>query len=404
MLSLGCLAHENAGGRGGGTGLICGSTNHAVTIEEYELGQDASKLPESRLEIQKILLDQFDYDQSFLSVLIDRWEQLKDYDQWGSVERNAFAEALVGNMAYEQDNTVIKEIQNTLYELGVQLQLSSSNPLVGDDFFAVPANCKKVQLSILSQNLVKRFKNQNVTEKTKRYLELHEAFYSVGMQYFDHNLPFLTRGLIVSLVKGDRGGFKIAFKKFKRGNKEAHHQLKKMGRILKDGYKFRNGTDYLSNANSVYLLSSKGGMARMGESDLWENIQCPLAISITTEAGMKFTTFLEIKGHQVSVRHRSPQKQIPMGSRMGMTFYDPESPIFSNLMDILLGDARQIALLGYSKAAAKDQKIKYIPQDLPSESGKFYGITCQYYVYDKKNQMDKDGLVKVWNSIINSKD
>ncbi len=386
-------AEGSAGARGGGTGIFCDGFEKPILLEEYmmQMRHLRTGVPESRESILPWLREKLGKRHHLYKDIKAIWEEMGSYDHWESVSSNEISKELTYSFQTSFELAAIEiQMQSLLHSLKFSTGFSdlTVTRLVGDDYFELPVGCRKVQLSIISPTGPKKISGYTISESTKRYIELHEAIYSLGLTSYQHLLPVRTRELLIALNSLNETGLGKAIRNFVAGENERKKFWHDVSSIMKTGMRKSRLFHQLNGVTGLFILK---------ESER-DNRACPPAFSISSEGeGRVFATFLENDGDHVITVERVG-RHIQYGELDSITFYSRDHSIFKNKLDVMFQLKDELTLLGMTKRSAMEAGITPIPRTLKMADGK--SVTgCSYL---KKNifRLDEAETVKIWNSLL----
>jgi len=197
---------DSAGGRGGGTGILCDGEK-LILAEEYELKLEKikNKIPKSRSAVRRFMKKQFYKYPEFFQQWEKIWKANGSYKTW----------EIKNYKQYQQH--VLNEASRVF---GGDLS-KSTFLLEHDDLLQLPKNCKRKQISYFFNDKIKKYNNlPRLSRVSKRSLELHESLFILGISIYEHLFPLKTRELVKALSKS-KSEFEKAIQVFtQRKNEE----------------------------------------------------------------------------------------------------------------------------------------------------------------------------------------
>jgi hypothetical protein len=396
---------QSGGARGGGTGIWCDGSARPITLEEFmiqklnlELPMPAGKMPTERSLIAPWFAHQLHFNREFAENLNLAWQQVGAYDDWKPIHAQEISEALVGG-SVEEDSTLLTQMKKLLASLGIPEAETAApvDKLVGDDYFEIPANCKKVQLSMIVDGTVKKNQDLQPSEMTKRFLELHEALYFLGMSQYQHVLPYRSREVLIQLARSDRSALKEAVRRFMK----LDHSPTTIGKIAETLWRGNDPTldDHFIGYNKVLVFKGFGGMSPGGQGLEEMAAYCPLAISFAADGKSRRAIFLERRDGKM-ISSTLEGSKVQYGTDSGLSFYQGENSVFPGHDDALVRMFNTVSLFLMSKEAAK-MDVSPLPHDLRDlDNHKAISVSCEYAEVNFDSNLDSASLLKIWNSVL----
>jgi len=283
---------SGAGARGGGTGIICQDGQSPVSLEEFFIHSKLKsvEIPTSRRMAAQWFTRNLKSSPELLRRFINTWENLGAFDTWEFVEDDQARDKILDRDSFEHRTgaSIIRALKTLDIDFDSQ---GGALPLIHDDFIKIPEDCRKIQLSALVDNHAIRFvKPNDLSEGTKRYLEAHEAFYLIGMNFYDHQLPIRTRDLITKITTS-----------YANPGSASLRELKKS--IHRFVYIPKKRTEF-DRFNRILIQWSMDYPAHIGN---WDS-RCPLAMSFLSDGDTRYVTSLEVRNHQALTIFRQAEK------------------------------------------------------------------------------------------------
>ena len=194
------FSSTGAGGRGGGTGFIVAqdskstsSKKQIVLLEELlSFGSDLSKIPTDVRRFRNwVDVKLRVISPKFSNRISKQMTSNGEYDSW----------------RYYKPTMYVERIVSEFVELDDYFSSCQGHKYYYCSFLDRGITWKRVPLSFFVGNRVYRLSHngkyeQLIADRTKRLLELHEAVFMVGSEYYGHYFAPKTQNLIIALIKG----------------------------------------------------------------------------------------------------------------------------------------------------------------------------------------------------------
>lgn len=221
------FAKDGAGGRGGGTGVICktGDSEHIYLLEEYSLLRDGYQInfPPSRNQVLRFMEIRLASQPEFFHKWKMIWEAIGSYENWSEYSLGDDPDftntSLYPRVAREHyRKTFLMAYNYQYFDLVSQGMLNEK-----DDLAIVHDQCQKVSLSVIIDNLVFKYSPRILlSERTKRMLEVHESLFFLGIHEYSHIFATNTQDLIKTINNGQQ--VDLAHQKFEHSAVENNIQ------------------------------------------------------------------------------------------------------------------------------------------------------------------------------------
>ena len=262
VIQFNLLAKDGAGGRGGGTGVICKSENieHIYLLEEYLMLKEGQQInfPPSRNQTLRFMEIRLQNHPDFFQKWKVIWEAIGSYESWGEYSL-AIDPDFTNTMNYPKEarehykNTFIMAYDYRYLDFVSQGMLNEK-----DDLAVVDDHCQKVSLSVIIDDLIFKYHQRlRLSEKTKRMLEIHESLFFLGIHEYSHIFASNTQKLIKNINSGRN--IQSSLREFEQG---AHY-------------------NYFKHVNGLYINT--------------ENNQCPKSLSYLFETKNRYIAHNPLK-------------------------------------------------------------------------------------------------------------